>query len=161
MSTMKAGVLALMIPVAFALPALAQQGPGEGRGTGPQMVFSELDRDGDGAITPEEMQAARAGHLARADADGDGRLDREELLAMARSRAETRVDRLLDRADADGDGALSMAELDAMRDDRRQARMERMFARVDTDGDGSVTEAEFEAAMERFSERRGHGFWRG
>lgn len=156
MSMMKAGALALMIPLALSVPALAQQG--EGRGLGPQMIFSEMDLDGDGVVTLEEMQAARGGHLATADADGDGLITRAELVAHAMSRAETRIDRLLQRADADGDGALSMAELAATRDSRQQAGLERMFRRVDADGDGRVTAAEFEAAMGRMVGRRGgHG----
>lgn len=170
MSTIKAGLLAALIPLALAAPALAQ----DSRGPGPQMVFSDLDLDGDGALTLEEMQNARQGRFARADADGDGLVTRDELIAQAMTRAGQGVDRMIERADADGDGALSAAELEAMRDDRRSAGMERLFGRVDADGDGSVTEAEFDAAMARMEarrdqrggdhgERRGHGtgFWRG
>lgn len=166
MSMFKAGVLAAMIPLALATPALAQ----EGRGFGPGMVFSELDLDGDGALTLQEMQGAAEGRFARADADGDGLVTRDELLAQATAQAEARIDRMLERADSDGDGAISAAEIDAMREARRVARMERMFERVDADGDGTVTEAEFEAMVARMGERRGdhgdrrghgHGFWRG
>jgi Ca2+-binding EF-hand superfamily protein len=176
MSTIKANVLALMIPLAFAAPALAQQGPGNGPGNaggfGPQMLFSELDSDGDGAVTLEEMQGAHEGRFAQADADGDGRLSREEMVAQAMTRAEAGIDRLLERADADGDGALSEAELDDMRAARRVAGLQRMFERADANGDGQLSEAEFEASTQRMGagrgdrgERRGHGhghgFWRG
>lgn len=176
MSMIKASVLALAIPLAFAAPVFAQQGAGNGPGNadgfGPQMLFSELDRDGDGAVTLEEMQGAHERRFAQADADGDGRLSRDEMIAQAMTRAEAGIDRLLERADADGDGALSEAELDDMRAARRVAGMQRMFERADADGDGRVTEAEFEAAMERMGARRGdrdarrghghgHGFWRG
>jgi len=171
MSMFKVSALAVLIPLALVTPAAAQQGPGTGPGFGAQMLFSEMDLDGDGAVTLQEMQTAREGRFARADADGDGILDRDELVAQAMARAEAGIDRLIARADADGDGALSEAELDAMRDERRMVRMERMFDRVDADGDGQVTQAELDAMMDRIGERRGdrgswgdrrgHGFWRG
>ncbi len=167
MSMFKAGLLASMIPLALAAPAMAQ----DGRGFGPGMVFSELDLDGDGALTLQEMQGAAEGRWARADADDDGLVTRDELIAQAMAQAETRIDQMFERADTDGDGAISTAEIEAMREARRVARMERMFERVDADGDGNVTEAEFDAMVERMGERHGdrggdrrghgHGFWRG
>lgn len=168
MSMFKAGVLATLIPLALAAPAVAQQGPG--RGMGPQMMFSEMDLDGDGAVTLQELQTAREGRFTRADADGDGLVTRDELIAQAMTRAGDRIDRLLEQADGDGDGALSAAELDSLRETRRMAGMERMFERADTDGDGTITEAEFEAMADHMGEPRGHhgdrrghghGFWRG
>jgi Ca2+-binding EF-hand superfamily protein len=48
------------------------------------MVFEEMDLNGDGAVTLEEMEGAREARFAEADANGDGVLDRDELLAEAR-----------------------------------------------------------------------------
>lgn len=155
MSMFKATVLATMMPLAFAAPAIAQQVQGNGRIAGPQMLFSEMDLDGNGAVTFEEMQGAREGWFARTDIDGDGVLTRAELVAQAMTRAEAGIDQLLERADADRDGSLSVAELDQMREARRVAAMQRMFDRVDADGDGEVTEAEFADVMDRAGARRG------
>jgi Ca2+-binding EF-hand superfamily protein len=47
------------------------------------MVFEEMDLNGDGAVTLEEMEGAREARFAEADANGDGVLDRDELLAGA------------------------------------------------------------------------------
>lgn len=166
MTHLKAGILALMIPTAFAAPAFAQDAGADGA---PRMIFSELDADGNGAVSLEEMQAAGANRFARADADGDGALSRDELLAQHQARAEARVDRMLERADADGDGLLTQAEMEEAREGRRgQGRghghgrggrggpnPERIFERMDADNDGAVTEAEFDAAVAHMLERMG------
>lgn len=167
MTLIKATALALMIPAAFAAPAFAQDADRQGP---PRMIFSELDTDGNGSVTLEEMQAAGQGRFARADADGDGALSRDELLAQGRERAEARVDRLIERADTDGDGQLTQAEMEEAREGRRGhgrggnggrggPNPERMFERMDADGDGTVTEAEFDEAVAHFLERMGrrHG----
>ncbi|GAB5445257.1 EF-hand domain-containing protein [Gymnodinialimonas sp.] len=163
MTLLKAGALALMIPLALTAPAFAQEGDRQGP---PRMIFSELDADGNGAVTLEEMQAAGANRFAAADTDGDGALSRDELLAQGAERAERRVDRLLERADADGDGLLTQAEMEEAREGRRGHGRggrgpdpERIFERMDADGDGSVTQAEFDEAVARFLERMGrrHG----
>ena len=159
MSMMKAGLLALMIPAALSAPAFAQQAGGEP----PRLIFQELDADGNGEVTLEELQAAGEARFARADTDGDGALSRDELLAQGQARAEARVDRMLERLDANGDGQLTVAEMEEAREGRgfgrRGPNPERMFERLDADGDGSVTEAEFDEGVARFLERMGrrHG----
>ncbi len=183
MSLWKAGLLALAIPTALTAPALAQ----EAQGPGPRFIFQELDADGNGAVTLEELQAARPDRFAAADADADGFLTRDELLAQGALRVAQGVDRMLERADTDADGQLTMAELDAAREDRmanggwrgrlgreghegrgghggregregRGPNPEQMFGHMDADGDGSVTEAEFDAAVAQMLERMGRRF---
>lgn len=172
MTLFKAGALALMIPAALAAPAFAQDGGGR---QGPAwMNFAELDADGNGAMSLEEMQAMGARRFAAADTDGDGALSRDELLARGAARMEQRIDRLLEHADSDGDGVLTEAEMIEARDGRRGhgrplgghgnqegrggrrgPNPERMFERMDADGDGSVTQAEFDDAMARLQDRMG------
>ena len=164
MTLLKAGALALLIPTALAAPALAQDADRQG----PRMVFAELDADGNGAVTLEEMQAAGSSRFETADTDGNGALSREELLAQGEARAERRVDRLLERADADGNGELTQAEMEEARGERRGhgrhgngqrggrgPNPERLFERMDADNDGSVTQAEFDDAVARMLERGG------
>ena len=137
MSMITPRALALLLPLVLAAPAWADQGPA-GR-----MGFSQMDQDGDGLIT------------------------RDELIAAGHARHGAMIDRMLEQADADGDGALSLSEVEAMQTDRRAARMGRMFDRLDTDGDGQISAQEFEAAREGKGRGRGgrdghrHGFWRG
>ncbi|MEM7723836.1 MAG: EF-hand domain-containing protein [Pseudomonadota bacterium] len=159
MSTWKLATLGLLIPVALAAPALAQDRGGPG---GPRMVFEELDLNNDGSVTLEELQGAGEARFVEADTDGDGALSRDELIAQAQNRTETRVDRMIERADSDGDGALSAEELaDARANNRRGPSPDRILERFDADGDGAVTRAEFDEAAERFMSRRGHDRDRG
>ena len=164
MSMMKAGLLALMIPAAMSAPVFAQQAGSEP----PRMIFEELDADGNGSVTLEEVQAAGAGRFARADADGDGALSRAELIGQGQARVADRVDRMLERLDADGDGQLTQAEMEEAREgrERRGGRFgrggpspERMFERLDADSDGAVTQAEFDEGVARLLEGMGrrHG----
>lgn len=161
MSKIKTGALALLIPLALAMPAFA--GPGQGG----RMEFSQMDLNADGVITREEMQAGPSGMLAAADADGDGSVTRDEMIAAATARSTAMIDRMLEQADSDGDNALSAAEIEAMQNTRRTARMERMFDRIDVDGDGQISAEEMEAARDQrgwgdgHGDRRSHGFWRG
>jgi hypothetical protein len=80
--------------------------------------LARLDLDGDGVISPAEIDAAAARRSAEIDADGDAVITAEELLAWREAR---------------------MAE-------GRQQRVERMLARMDADGDGVVRAEEFAAA---------------
>jgi Ca2+-binding EF-hand superfamily protein len=150
--------------IATALPATAR-GPEEGMmgglmgpgGHGPfgEVMFEMLDVNGDGQITVEEMNGARAAMISGSDANQDGKLSVEELAAqdmkmmqrMATARATERVEML----DVDGDEMLSIEELSA------RPFPARLFARLDADEDGVVTLEEMEAAQERLSERMERG----
>lgn len=87
---------ALVAALAFAAaPAFAQDAFG-----GP---LKAVDRDGDGAISREEANAALHAQFAQLDRDHDGRLSEDEFVAARLTR--------FDQADADGDGRLTRAEL--------------------------------------------------
>lgn len=121
-------------------------------------TFSQLDADGNGEITVEELSNRGAARFAEADSDGNGELSREELLARSEGANERRVDRMLERADSDGNGALSQAEIEAMREargggNRGAERIAKMMERVDTDGSGTISQAEYDAAIAKRAER--------
>ncbi len=65
----------------------------------------DLDTNGDGLATREEVEAATLARFSRADADGDARLSASELAGAATNAAE-----LLYILDADQDGALNGEE---------------------------------------------------
>ncbi|MCV2890209.1 EF-hand domain-containing protein [Ruegeria aquimaris] len=125
-----------------------------GPGAGPRHSFSELDSNGDGKITMEEMQGHRAARFSGVDTDGNGLLSRSELEAEAQSRVSEHVTHMLERLDSNKDGQLSQDEMPQPKKD-----MGRFFGRIDADGDGAITEEEFAQMQQRMSERHGrHGF---
>lgn len=101
-----------------------------GRGMGPEL-FEEVDGDGDGSVTQEEVDAYLEAELAAADADGDGAVGLEEFAPVFAERMRPRMVDAFQALDEDGSGAVSAAELD----DRFGA----VVARLDRDGDDALT----------------------
>lgn len=105
--------------------------------------FAKLDTNADGALSPEELAAARpaganpptsgrpgrgAGRMARMmDANGDGKITKDEFLRGSLRR--------FDMMDADHDGKLTKAERQEFMDQMR-ARMEAMRALGGGNGGG-------------------------
>jgi Ca2+-binding EF-hand superfamily protein len=117
--------------------------------------FDELDANGDGSVTLDELKSA--GKILPAGKSGD---------------ASTRAEAFLKRLDKDGNGSVSKDELAGFQSrisDRMQALMLRfqeqtvdetkkapgdtkdLFARIDGDGDGTITEEE----LKQFSAAQG------
>ncbi|MEO0938578.1 MAG: calcium-binding protein [Pseudomonadota bacterium] len=140
--------LVTMMLIGGALSLGAQAALAEGRA---QPSFAQLDADGNGEVTQEEMRAFGADRFAGADTDGNGALSRAELEAQASRMAQRRIERMMTRLDSDGDGVLSSSELAAQDMPRRAGRM---FKRADTDGSGGLSEAEFDAARAKMQARR-------
>ena len=134
---------------ALALGGTAVWAAGHGSGPmkgahAPMMQFDEIDANGDGKVTRDEIAAGMKARFADADADGDGTLSAEEMTAQMlermQARAEARVARMIAARDADGDGVLSPDEMGPPTPEGR------MMARFDTDGDGAISKQEFENA---------------
>lgn len=157
----KIAALSVLLPLGLAagLPAIAQDAGGHGA-----EMFGQLDADGDGALSLEELQA-RPDRFDAADADGDGALSRDEMMARATDRAEAGVARFFERFDADGDGQVTEAEIAEVQGERqaeRRAEMAaRIFERADADGDGLISVEEFEEARAQMLSRGGRGDGRG
>ena len=150
--------IAILTAGTLSLALTAQLGSAQARGPMPQPPsFSELDVNGDGAITRSDIEAAAQARFADADTDGNGALSEAELKAQAMARADDRAaaqsTRMLNRLDADGDGALSIDELHDAGGRRGGDRAGRMLKRADTDGDGAVSEAEYDTALAKMADR--------
>ncbi|MFQ5622402.1 MAG: EF-hand domain-containing protein [Paracoccaceae bacterium] len=142
-------ILAVTAGVAVAGLALAKEGErgrfGHG-GPRAEMMFNEIDADGDGKVTLEEFRAHREARFNEADANGDGNISREEMIAALvamqsariQERAEMMTERMFSRFDANEDGILGADEIP-------ENRGEKMFARLDADEDGSITLEEMRA----------------
>ncbi|MCI4663199.1 MAG: EF-hand domain-containing protein [Neomegalonema sp.] len=111
------------------------------RGARLGMLFDELDADGDGKLTKEEIGNAKARRFSLMDANKDGAVDAEEIMAY---RMKRRAQMMVKRLDKNGDGKLSADEIPF-----RAPRLERF----DLDENGVITKTEIEQA------RKGRG-WR-
>lgn len=146
-------IITSLVMVAFTLtatPTLAF-GPGAG-GHGPKMNFQELDSNGDGQITQEEMDARATTRFSEADANGDGTLSKAELEAQGQKRMSDRISGMIARFDKDGDGALSQDEMPGPR------RAGRMFDHFDSDASGGISEQEFSEAREKMRSHKKGGW---
>ena len=76
--------------------------------------LEEIDADGDGNVSRDEVDAKRSEKFAQADSDGDGVIGSDEFGA--------RAGRMFDRADSDGDGVITNEERKAVRKAMKERR---------------------------------------
>lgn len=121
-----AALLLGLAPVSVALAGDAGDMPG-------QRILQRIDTNGDGAISKDEIMAARERIFKRLDRNGDGVIDEKEI--------ETARQAIEDRAGA------------------AEARLGTRWRRMDRNGDGKVTEDEFQASTPLFdlADRNGDG----
>lgn len=146
----------LMAAITAGLVAsVAQAADNDDRGRrGPERPgFEQLDLNGDGQLTLEELQGQHEARFAEMDANGDGTVTAEELAAKMTQAVVDRAAKMVERLDENGDGVLQADEMEP--GERRGNMAERMFGHADANEDGVVTAEEFEAAMEDAKERGG------
>jgi len=139
-----------IVAAAFALTATSTLASGDqSGGQGPKPSFQELDSDGDGQITQEEMGAMAGKRFSEADADGNGSLSLEEMQAQGQKRMMERVGGMMKRLDKDGDGSLSQEEMSA------EGRGGMMFGKLDADNSGGISQEEFKMARGKMMQGKG------
>ena len=154
----KITLLSALILAAVTLAPMAEARGGNGE----RPNFEQIDADGNGELTADEIAQARtAGGIARfaeVDTNSDGELSVEELTAAAEKRqserADRRINKMMERLDADESGTISQEEMAAM-SDKHKGRHGKMIERMDADENGTVSKAEFDEAMEKFGDRKG------
>jgi len=110
--------------------ALAHGGGGKG--------LARFDRDGNGAVTKDEMRTSAIERFEKTDLNHDGRLTLDEIQAAHREHAAQRFA----EKDKNKDGKLTRDEVAKMPDE--------VFARLDTNKDGALTPDELAAKAGRF-----------
>lgn len=142
-------VASLISTVGLAAAASAmQQGPGQ---SDLKCGFERVDLNGDGEVSQDEMEAARAARFNAADTDGSGGLSKEEIAAAKQQRREMRRQcnprqRHFAQMDTNSDGQITREENAAAADAR--------FDRMDANGDGVLTIDELPARPQRGHHRR-------
>lgn len=135
---MKRLLLVTAALAALGTVALAQQGPGTPQAPGmmgpgmmgPSMMIQQMDTNGDGVVSADEMAARHQTMFRWADEDGNGTVSREEF-----------TNRM-----GYGPGAQTG---NTYRDQRREERRTQNFNAFDRDGDGLITEDEWAGVSPR------------
>lgn len=122
-------------------------GPMGGLGPLGHEMLANVDTDGDGALTQEEINAAVNGRFSEFDADRNGSLSLQEFQALWAEITKPVTVRAFQFLDPDGDAAIAKSELD----DRFGA----LVSRFDHNKDGKLSRDDHP--------RRGgwHGRWGG
>jgi EF hand len=126
----------LAVLFALATPAAAQDGPAPGS----LRWFDSFDADGDGVLTPAEIESAGPAGFARIDRDGSGGITLDEYLADNPDTAEDEVRKTRDRFTVmdrrgDGNGVASQREF---------IDFGKFIIEIaDFDGDGRLSRQEF------------------
>jgi len=104
-----------------------------------QNMLEELDTDGDGKVSKEEITVARTAKFQEADANSDGQLTQAELEAFKAAEKERREaerkKKKFEALDADGNGSASLEEFLAARPEA--------FDRMDRNDDGFLSEDDY------------------
>lgn len=128
--------VALVLPVyaqetPAAPPAAAAPAPAPAALVGPLAAY---DANGDGSVTQEEVDTARAARLAEFDTDGTAGLSLAEYQALWLDAVRERMVDDFQRYDNDGDGIVTAEEFG-----RSAANL---VARADHNGDGAIDAAD-------------------
>ena len=111
------------------------------------------DMDGDNRLTPDELPEQMRRNFDRMDRDADGYIKPNEIEAMMQRGTGRNVPARgpggLMRWDADGDGMLSIEEV--------PSQMEGRFETLDSNGDGLLDQKEFSAVRGRARGPSGRG----
>lgn len=136
-------------------------------------MISDLDADGDGALSIEEASASGSSKAAEAfaalDTDSDGSLTTSELASSleamgpppggpppggpppgGRPSSSDVASQIFSAVDNDEDGGLSLSEIGAATGNEETEETESAFSSLDTDGDGKLSLAELTAALDQY-----------
>ena len=153
-----------------------QSGPPSANDAATHMI-SDLDSDGDGALSLAEATATGSSKAAEAfaalDSDGDGSLTTGELASSleqmgpppsgrphggpppggppAGGRSSSDIaSGIMSAVDSDDDGGISLSEITSVTNTDESSETQSAFSSLDTDGDGKLSMAELTAALDKY-----------
>src|SRR5258706_13841733 len=137
--SLTAAALASAAIIAVAAP----EGAGGHRDGAMLERIKAADTNGDGLISKEEAKALPmiAKHFDEIDTDGNGQLSPDELRAFHEKMQAQRFAEHFRKIDTDGDGRISLAEAQA-----NAPRLAEHFSQIDANGDGFITPEEMKAS---------------
>lgn len=109
--------------------------------------LARFDTDGDGRVSREEMEAARAAEFTAADTNGDGVLNYTEFLELEQQHRAERVTNEFTFLDQDSSGSISATEFANGHSEVSITAATFVFTTADTDSNGSLSTAELETLM--------------
>ena len=133
--------------------------PGQGGQTRARIPqFSELDKNGDGKISPEEAPERMAEHFDKHDTNADGFIDKKEQDAVI----ELIRQRFSQRNRPDQNRGLTFEQMDTNKDgkisrDEAPERMAEHFGEADKNSDGFIDKEEQAVVVEAIRRRAGQG----
>lgn len=113
--------------------AILRHGRHHGRGD----FFADLDENGDGALSSDEVPDRLWEQLSEADSDASGSVTEEELQAYREAKRLAAVEAFFEQLDDDGSGTITSADV--------SGRTWRFLSRADADGNGEITVEELMA----------------
>lgn len=107
-------------------------------------MVERYDSNGDGMVSPEEIQAVRAAEFKTADTNQDGVLSLQELQAHKQNKRTEKTNRHFSALDKDNNQQLSVEEFQSSRRAAKNpAAAASLFGLADTDGSNSLSLSEF------------------
>lgn len=112
-----------------------------------EQVFARLDANASGGISIDEAVGPLEGHFDQIDTDGNGEITGDELKASRAKRFENgiKMRERIKAADADGNGTISSNEAN-------KAGLDKLiehFDKIDSDGDGEITKQELKNLIKK------------
>ena len=114
-------------------------------------MLEKYDANDDGKLDETEREAARLAKFADIDTDGSGTLTPEEMTAYHAAKAQERMAQHFAKEDVNGDGVISADEFGSQRkarQEKRKAHRAEILEKFDADGDGKLSADERKAAHE-------------